>query len=178
VADAETIVAAAYRCVGSKGLAGLRMRDVAAEAGVNIATVHYHLTNKTELIRAVVELAHERFRRHATPPDDADPVRRLRAHLDRVCALLVDEPHLGYVLAEVALQGTRDPVVAEIVAVAEARWRDAVQAMLAPMPRRRSRPVAALVLLTVKGACLPPVDAADLRAACRELIAHVQTQPA
>jgi AcrR family transcriptional regulator len=177
MADAEGIVEAAYRCVARKGLAGLRMRDVAAEAGVNIATVHYHLTNKTELIRAVVEHAHERFRSHAMPPEGTDAGQMLRAHLDRVCTLLVTDPHLGHVLAEVALQAARDPVVAEIVTAAEARWRRALRAMMTSAPPRRAGPAAALVILTVKGACLPPINAAGLRAACRELTARVQRNP-
>jgi AcrR family transcriptional regulator len=92
------IVEAAYRCVADKGLYGLRMRDVAAEARVNIATVHYYLTSKTDLIRAVVEHAHDRFRQHAAPPEESDPARRLRAHLDTVFKLLNDDPRLGHVL--------------------------------------------------------------------------------
>jgi AcrR family transcriptional regulator len=168
------IVEAAYRCVADKGLYGLRMRDVAAAARVNIATVHYYLTSKTDLIRAVVEDAHDRFRQHAAPPEGSNPARRLRVHLDRVFKLLNDDPRLGRVLAEVALHAERDPVVAEIVAAAEDRWREMVQAMMAPVPRRQARPVALLVVLAIKGACLPAVTKTDLRAAHRELARYVE----
>jgi AcrR family transcriptional regulator len=168
------IVEAAYRCMADRGLYGLRMRDVATEAQVNIATVHYYLTSKTDLIRAVVEYAHDQFRQHATPPEEADPARRLRAHLDRVFKLLDDDPRLGHVLAEVALHAERDPVVAQIVTTAQERWRAALQGMMAPLPRRHTRPVALLVVLAIKGACLPPATKADLRAAYRELARHVE----
>ncbi|MEV4517147.1 hypothetical protein AB0K00_50360 [Dactylosporangium sp. NPDC049525] len=91
------------------------------------------------------------------------------AHLERVFALLEDDPRLAHVLAEVALHARRDPVVAQTVAQAEERWRLALERMMAPLPRRRSGPVARLVILVVKGACLPPADPAGLRAARREL---------
>jgi AcrR family transcriptional regulator len=159
----DEIVRAAFHRVATSGLSGLRMRDVAAEAGVNIATVHYHLTSKTELVRAVVEYAHQQFAELAA-------AGRLRPHLDKVFALLERDPHLGRVLAEVALEAGRDPVIAEIVRAAEDRWCDALQAMLAPLPASRARPIARLVMLTVKGACLPPTSPADLRAARRELV--------
>jgi AcrR family transcriptional regulator len=170
------IVEAAYRCLADKGLYGLRMRDVAAEARVNIATVHYYLPSKTDLIRAVVELAHERFRQHATPPEESDPARRLRGHLDLVFKLLDDDPRLGHVLAEVGLHAERDPVVAEIVTASQDRWLATLQAMMAPLPRRQTRPVALLVILAIKGACLPPANQADLRAAHRELVRHVESR--
>ncbi len=164
------IVEAAYRCVAANGLYGLRMRDVAATAGVNIATVHYHLSSKAGLIRAVVEHAHGRFRREAAPADEPDPVRRLRAHLDRLFALLARDPDLGHVMAEIALHARRDDAVAEAVASAEERWREALLDMMAPLPRRQVAPVALLVTLTAKGACLPPVRSTDLAAAHHELI--------
>jgi AcrR family transcriptional regulator len=154
----DEIVRAAFGCVAAKGLAGLRMRDVAAAAGVNIATVHYHLTSKTELVRAVVEHAHHLFAR-AAPPSAGG----LERHLGAVFALLERDPQLGHVLAEVALEAGRDPVVAGIVRASEDRWRGALETMV-------TRPVARLVMLTVKGACLPPAGPADLRAARAELV--------
>ena len=163
------VVEAAYRCLARNGLAGLRMRDVAVEAGVNIATVHYHLTSKDQLIREVVEYAQRQFQEQAAAPPDPDPVRRLRAHLDGVFDLLDRDPGLGHVLADVALYAPRDPVVAEIVANSERHWREALQAMMAPLPRRRTRPVALLIILVVKGACLPPHSRPDMRAVRREL---------
>ncbi|MEV4619007.1 TetR/AcrR family transcriptional regulator [Asanoa sp. NPDC049573] len=170
------IVDAAYRCVAENGLPGLRMRDVAAAAGVNIATVHYHLTSKEELIRAVVERAHESFARNATPPPSTDPRTRVTAHLRRLFTLLERDPQLGHVLTELALQGERDPVVAEVVAASEARWRTTLQAMLAPIPKPRAAALATLIILTVKGACLPPHDPAALRTARRELTRHLAAE--
>ncbi|GAA4202783.1 TetR/AcrR family transcriptional regulator [Actinocatenispora rupis] len=161
----DEIVRAAYRCIGRNGLPGLRMRDVAAEAGVNIATVHYHLTDKTALIRAVVEHAHDTFREATAPPADTAPDRRLRVHLTRVFDVLRARPELGRVLAELALHAERDTAVAAIVAAAERRWLTALRAMLPPGPDATAR--CRLLLLTIKGACLPtaPRAARDARRA-------------
>lgn len=164
-----TIVEAAYRCIAAKGLEGLRMRDVAAEAGVNIATVHYYLASKQQLIHAVVEYAHVQFQRDAAPPATADPARSLYLHLERVFDLLERNPQLGHVLADVALYAERDPAVAAMVTNAERRWREAVQGMLSPLPKRRTRPLALLVITVVKGTCLPPHSRLDTAAARREL---------
>jgi AcrR family transcriptional regulator len=169
-----SIVESAYGCLAVNGLSGLRMRDVAAGAGVNIATVHYYLTSKTEMIQAVVEYAHGLFRQHATPPADPDPARRLPAHLRKLFQLLEDDPRLGHVLAELALHAERDPVVAAIVTASERRWRESLQAMMAPLPARLTRPVANLVILTVKGACLPPTSRADRTSARQELASYVE----
>jgi AcrR family transcriptional regulator len=168
------IIAAAYQQLADKGLAGLRMRDVALAAGVNISTVHYHLTSKTELIRAVVGYAHQQFSEHATPPASASPARRLAVHLKLVFGLLESNPGLGRVLAEIALYSERDPVVAGIVRASEEQWLAALQAMLAPLPRRTTRTAGLVIILAVKGACLPPTSTASLRAARRELTSSLQ----
>jgi AcrR family transcriptional regulator len=178
----DQIVEAAFGCVAARGIAGLRMRDVATAAGLNIATVHYYVPSKAELIRAVVEHAHARFATHATPPALSSPAQRLRSHLDDTFALLGSDPALAQVLAEVAVESAHDPVIAEIVVAAEARWRRAVQAILRPLPARQAQRVAALVVLVVKGACLPPADPSALRAARRAfeqgVVATLTTQPA
>ena len=45
---------AAYKRLAEAGFEGLRTRDVAADAGVNIATLHYYFPSKEALIRGVV----------------------------------------------------------------------------------------------------------------------------
>jgi AcrR family transcriptional regulator len=179
----DQIVEAAFRCVAAQGITGLRMRDVATAAGLNIATVHYYVPSKAELVRAVVEHAHARFAAYATPPATlSSPAQRLRSHLDDTFTLLRSDPALAQVLAEVAVESAHDPVTADIVAAAEQRWRRAVQAMLRPLPAPQTRQIAALVVLVVKGACLPPADPSALRAARRTfedaVVATLTVQPA
>jgi AcrR family transcriptional regulator len=51
----ETIVLAACECIESKGLQSLTTRDIAREAGVNIATIHYHFGTKQKLVELALE---------------------------------------------------------------------------------------------------------------------------
>src|ERR671925_1672568 len=103
----EALVQAAFNRIAERGFEGLRTRDVAAEVGVNIATLHYYFPTKEALIRGVVELSMQRFRSTLTPHGAAST--QLRNHLRAVRRLLRDEPKLGIVMAELALRSTRDP---------------------------------------------------------------------
>ncbi|MFA5890812.1 MAG: TetR/AcrR family transcriptional regulator [Actinomycetota bacterium] len=49
------IVAAALRVLAREGLAGATTRRIAAEAGVNVATLNYHFGGKDELLASVLE---------------------------------------------------------------------------------------------------------------------------
>src|SRR5262245_3422732 len=45
----------AYNHIAKKGFEGLRVREVAAEAGINNATLHYYFPTKEDLIKGVVD---------------------------------------------------------------------------------------------------------------------------
>src|SRR4051812_2528672 len=62
------LLEAAYAVVADKGLEGLRTRDVAARAGVNIATLHYYFGTKEALVLALVERVRDLFTREDGPP--------------------------------------------------------------------------------------------------------------
>jgi AcrR family transcriptional regulator len=68
----EKILNTAERLIGAQGYAATSLRHVIAEAGVNLASVHYHFGSKEDLLDAVVA-------RKVTPVNEA----RL-ARLDRV----------------------------------------------------------------------------------------------
>src|SRR5918911_3782659 len=82
------LVAAAYRRIATDGFEGLRTRDIAADVGVNIATLHYYFPTKEALIRSVIGQAMQRFM--ATMPQGGAAVEQLRGHL-RALATLVKE---------------------------------------------------------------------------------------
>ncbi len=102
--DTESrILDAAHAVFLRKGTAGARMQDIAKEAGVNHALVHYYFRTKDRLAEAV-------FRRAALkllPPAAAilsselpleEKVRRI---VDHELTQLSDAPHLpGYLLSE------------------------------------------------------------------------------
>ena len=98
----QELVLAAYREIAARGFEGLRTREVAAEVGVNIATLHYYFPTKESLIRAVLDHAMNRFRTTLAP--HGSPTDQLRIYLRSVRTLLVEEPELGAVMAELALR--------------------------------------------------------------------------
>src|SRR5215471_2184823 len=68
----EKLIATAAKLFAEQGYAATSLRQIIAEAGVNLAAVHYHFGSKEELLDAVVHLK-------------ADPVNRERmTRLDRL----------------------------------------------------------------------------------------------
>lgn len=51
----RVILSAAEQCFAASGFAGTTTRQVAALAGVNVATLHYHFGSKERLYRAVLD---------------------------------------------------------------------------------------------------------------------------
>lgn len=77
----EALVDAAGRAIAERGLEGLRLKDIAAEAGMSAGSVLYYYPEMGELVLEVHRGAVERYL--AARQDDtdgvADPVERLRA---------------------------------------------------------------------------------------------------
>src|SRR3954466_4277771 len=92
------LAAAAFRRIADGGFEGLRTRDVAADVGVNIATLHYYFPTKEALIRAVIGHAVARFQ--ATMPTEGSAVDQLRGHLRALAHLLKTDTQLWAVMGE------------------------------------------------------------------------------
>jgi AcrR family transcriptional regulator len=158
----HALVEAAFNQIAERGFEGLRTREVAAEVGVNIATLHYYFPTKEALIRGVVELSMQRFRSTLKPHGSS--ADQLRNHLRAVRRLLRDEPRLGAVMAELALRSARDPVIAGIMDETNAAWHHTVRGLLRRAARdghlraeMDSDDVASLVLATLTSMTLPAV---------------------
>src|ERR1041384_1985090 len=78
--------AAPFRRLASAGFGGLRTRDVAADAGVNIATLHYYFPTKEALIRSVIGQAMQKFM--DTMPEAGSPSQQLRGHFRALLELM------------------------------------------------------------------------------------------
>jgi AcrR family transcriptional regulator len=124
----QALVLAAYRRVAQAGFEGLRTRDVAADAGVNVATLHYYFRTKEALIRAVVGHAMERFRTTFAP--GKSPGAQLEAHFRGIRRLVRNEPELFAVMGELAQRSARDPAIAAIFKETHDTWHATLRGLL------------------------------------------------
>jgi len=154
------LVRAAFNQIAERGFEGLRTREVAREAGVNIATLHYYFPTKEKLIEGVVEHAMDRFRTTLAP--HGSPADQLRNHLRSVKSLVQGEPRLGVVMGELALRSARDPGIARIMRETNEAWHRAVRGLLRRAvkegnlrPEMDSDEVAAMVVATLRNLTLP-----------------------
>lgn len=162
----EELVRAAFNQIAERGFEGLRTREVAAEVGVNIATLHYYFPTKESLIRGVVEHAMGRFRSTLAP--HGSPSDQLRNHLRAVRRLLVDEPELGSVMGELALRSARDKSIAAIMAEMYDAWHATMRGLLRRgvkagglRPELDSDGVAAVVVAILTAMTLPTMTGAS-----------------
>jgi AcrR family transcriptional regulator len=164
----EELVRAAFNQLAERGFEGLRTREVAAEVGVNIATLHYYFPTKESLIRGVLEYAMGRFRSTLAP--HGSPSDQLRNHLRAVRRLLVDEPELASVMGELALRSARDKSIAALMTEMYDVWHSTVRGLLRRAakagdlrPELDSDGVAAVVVATLTAMTLPTMAGAARR---------------
>jgi AcrR family transcriptional regulator len=161
----QELVMAAFNQIAEHGFEGLRTRDVAAEVGVNIATLHYYFPTKESLIRGVVEYAMARFRSTLAP--HGSPSDQLRNYLRAVRKLLAEEPALGSVMGELAVRSARDKSIAAIMTEMYAVWHVTTRGLLRRAvkeghlrPELDSDGVAALIVATLTAMTLPTMTGA------------------
>jgi AcrR family transcriptional regulator len=158
----QALVRAAYAQIARQGFEGLRTRDVAAEVGVNIATLHYYFPTKEALIRGVVGHAMRRF--GSTLSGEGTPAEQLRHHLRGVHRLVCEEPELFAVMGELALRSARDPTIAAIFGETSEAWYGRLRALIGRgmeqgclEPGLDADEAAALIVAALKGASMVPI---------------------
>ncbi|MFE2531432.1 TetR/AcrR family transcriptional regulator [Streptomyces sp. NPDC059371] len=100
-ASRERIIAAATALFADHGYDGTSTRRIAAEAGLNMATVAYHVGGKPDLYREVMLRAHLAEQRVLTDALAAfrklaptDPVAAVTGLVDRYLDFCLDQPHI------------------------------------------------------------------------------------
>lgn len=156
------LVRAAFDAIAEKGFEGLRLRAVAAHAGIDHSTLHYYFPTRQDLVAAVVEFATSQFR--TTTHDSGAPAERLSTHLATLARMLRQQPALFTVLREVDLRAIRDPSVREIVDRYEQGWRVALADVLraGAWPASDVDSTVDLVIATVKGVSFTPGSATEV----------------
>jgi len=123
----EALTRAAFDLIAERGFEGLRTRDVAARAGVNIATLHYYFPSKEDLIQAVLAAAVARFRRPGSPeapPPAPDPLGQLRGFLRSRERAMRESPDLFAVLLELSTRALRDEGIRATMRRTDEEWRE------------------------------------------------------
>jgi len=164
-------VAAAAELFARRGLAGVSVREVAAQAGVNPALIHRYVGGKDPLLRAVLADLLDQLRtdlpafaERADQPLPESMAAAVATH-QRIAAHLVME---GYDIGDYQFDfPVMDHIVAEIqrvhgVDAATARRRGA-------LIYAHDMTVRLLMPVLLRAAGLDPSDADDLRAAARRV---------
>ncbi len=104
----ERILAAAKKIFVQKGMAGARMQDIADEAGINKALLHYYFHNKERLFEVIfMEAASRLFPRiNLIFASDQPLFEKIESFCDEYITMVMENPYLPlFVLNEI----NRDP---------------------------------------------------------------------
>ena len=99
---------------------------MAAEAGINHATLLYYYPTKEALIQGVVDLLIQEFQTSRVPrPDGAalTPLMELRLEFDDLRFRFREMPEMMTVLGELFGRARRDPALAQILQQLDDGWR-------------------------------------------------------
>ncbi|MGO9409734.1 MAG: TetR/AcrR family transcriptional regulator [Spirochaetia bacterium] len=121
----ERLVDAAYDIIAEQGFEGLRTRDVALRAAVNISTLHYYFESKEDLVRSVARRLLSEFK--AMPDPEAAPmnaVEKLHKTLSDQDALMSTHPSTYVVVNELFTRSLRDAKLRPVVKELLGQWED------------------------------------------------------
>jgi AcrR family transcriptional regulator len=167
----QALVQAAYRLIAEKGLEGLRLRDVAAQVGIEHPTLHHYFATKEDLIAEVVDYA--TWQCWSVMPVEGSAADQLRRRLEILARMIEERPELFIVLRELDLRAARDSGVSQVIEEREEGWRARLIALLgdASGPGRMDPATAAeLIIAAVKGASFRPRDAVRVLALLGQLL--------
>lgn len=132
-ADRRMAIARAARdLIAEKGLEGLRTRDIAAAVGINIATLHYHVPTKQDLVDLVAESIRGDFisQHLRRPRDGKSPDVLLRMELDDFAETMREQPELVHVLCALHDRGRRDPTLSASMRKMQDYWIAQIERIL------------------------------------------------
>jgi AcrR family transcriptional regulator len=126
------LVAIAYRLIAQNGLEGFRIRQVAAEAGIDNGTLHYHFPSKEALIHGVVDYLMEDLQNSRAVGSGADPsaLDELHMEFEDIRLRLHRTPEQFIVLGDLAVRSWRDPVIAKMFKKLDDGWHVHLVALL------------------------------------------------
>ncbi|MDQ8702214.1 helix-turn-helix domain-containing protein [Streptomyces sp. LHD-70] len=134
------ILEAAAGVIARRGVRGLRVADIAAEAGVSTALVYYHFKGRADILRRTLEFISDRAQRYtahhartegaAVRVQAANPPRSPRRELERALLLeLQDRAEVrenSTAWGELRASAVFDPELRTALSDARLRWIDAL----------------------------------------------------
>ncbi|MFD0150608.1 TetR/AcrR family transcriptional regulator [Streptomyces sp. NPDC055721] len=140
------ILEAAARVIARRGVRGLRVEELAAEAGVSTALIYYHFKDRAGILSKTLEFINDRAERYTTDRDaDAEPLSP-REELDQTLLLeLQDTTEVrenSTAWGELRASAVFDDLLREDLARATLTWIQEVAALLGQV-----RPMAPAVAL-------------------------------
>ncbi|MGF1430714.1 TetR/AcrR family transcriptional regulator [Kitasatospora sp. LaBMicrA B282] len=82
-----SILEAAARVIARRGVRGLRVEELAAEAGVSTALIYYHFKDRTGILRQTLEFINDRAERYTTEREAGAAELTPREELERTLLL-------------------------------------------------------------------------------------------
>lgn len=128
------ILEAAARLIARRGVRGLRVEELAAEAGVSTGLIYYHFKDRTGILRHTLEFINDRAERYtAGRATDAEPLSP-RAELDETLLLELQDIQVvrenSTAWGELRASAVFDEVLREDLARATLVWVQEVAALL------------------------------------------------
>ncbi|MGW8887041.1 TetR/AcrR family transcriptional regulator [Streptomyces sp. NPDC055749] len=152
------ILEAAARVIARRGVRGLRVEELAAEAGVSTGLIYYHFKDRTGILRHTLEFINDRAERYTTLRDPDEPPLGPREELEQILLLELQDTEQvrenSAAWGELRASAVFDPALREDLARATLVWVQEVAALL--------------------GQVKPMVPAATLAAAAERLTALVE----
>jgi len=123
----KELILIAFNHIAKRGFEGLRVREVAAEAGINNATLHYYFPTKEDLIKGVVDYLIEKFSTSYSfdlaAKESPDAWKVVRAELEDARLNFRGARDQIVVFTELLMRSLRDPAIARIFKKLDESWR-------------------------------------------------------
>ncbi|MFF4445583.1 TetR/AcrR family transcriptional regulator [Streptomyces sp. NPDC001502] len=134
----RAILEGAARVIARRGVRGLRVSDLAAEAGVSTALIYYHFKDRTGILRHALAFISDRADRYTGAADEvgaAPPAADPRRLLERILLLeFQDLPEVrenSTAWGELRAHTIFDPELRDELTAAGAAWVEEVAGLLA-----------------------------------------------
>ncbi|MFD7680748.1 TetR/AcrR family transcriptional regulator [Streptomyces sp. NPDC060187] len=128
------ILEAAARVIARRGVRGLRVEELAEEAGVSTALIYYHFKDRTGVLRRTLEFISDRAERYTTQVDPNGAPLGPREELDQTLLLELQDTTVvrenSSAWGELRASAVFDEVLREDLARATLVWVQDVAALL------------------------------------------------